>query len=533
MQTRDGLRLDADIYRPEDEGDYPVLLMRQPYGRAMASTVVYAPPRWYAAQGYIVVIQDVRGRGSSEGTFDPFCHEREDGEDAVDWAAALPGSTGDVGMYGFSYQGITQLYAAQNCPPALKAIAPAMVGYDLYRDWVYENGAFCLQANLGWAVQLAAETARLQGDRNAFESLYTASRHLPFHSPPHHFVESLHKYAPFYFDWLHHPHFDDYWQHRQPQLTGVDLPMLHIGGWYDPYLRGNLRLYRQMRSQTDAPQLFLIGPWGHLPWGAQGGDLDYGAAALSPVDGLQIRWFDHWLKGRDTGLMTDDPVWLFEMGTNQWRSFGDFPQANYQSCYLASNGLASVRTDGGTLIPFTAEGIPDQQDTLIHDPWRPVPSHGGHASQPSGALARTALDHRTDILTYTTPPLEQPLAIAGEAIVELHCTASTPSYDLCVILADVHPDGQVYNICQGYRRQTAATDLIRIPLQATCIQFAAGHCLRLSISAANFPAYPVNGGAATPAPLTPISEAAVITLTVGSGQTQPSQIFLPMNTVEH
>ncbi|NEO67044.1 MAG: CocE/NonD family hydrolase, partial [Moorea sp. SIO4G2] len=108
MVTRDGVRLDADIYRPDSAGEFPILLMRQPYGRAIASTVVYAHPTWYAAQGYIVVIQDVRGRGTSEGKFDLFAHEVEDGFDSVNWAASLPGSTGDVGMYGFSYQGMTQ-----------------------------------------------------------------------------------------------------------------------------------------------------------------------------------------------------------------------------------------------------------------------------------------------------------------------------------------------------------------------------------------------------------------------------------------
>src|SRR4028119_816016 len=157
MLTRNGVRLDADIYRPDSEGEFPVLLMRQPYGRAIASTVVYAHPIWYAAQGYIVVIQDVRGRGSSEGEFSLFATEVEDGEDTVNWAAELPGSTGTVGMYGFSYQGMTQLYAAAAKPPALKAIAPSMVGYDLYHDWAYEGGAFCYQLSLGWAIQLAAE----------------------------------------------------------------------------------------------------------------------------------------------------------------------------------------------------------------------------------------------------------------------------------------------------------------------------------------------------------------------------------------
>ncbi|WP_144865413.1 CocE/NonD family hydrolase, partial [Hyella patelloides] len=167
MITRDGVRLDAAIYRPDTQEELPILLMRQPYGKAIASTVVYAHPMWYAAQGYLVVIQDVRGRGTSEGEFKLFETEITDGIDTIDWVSQLPGSTGDIGMYGFSYQGMTQLYAAMGKSSRLKAISPAMVGYDLYSDWAYENGAFCLQANLGWAIQLAAETARLNGDETA------------------------------------------------------------------------------------------------------------------------------------------------------------------------------------------------------------------------------------------------------------------------------------------------------------------------------------------------------------------------------
>lgn len=163
LVTQDGVTLDADIYRPQGEGPFPVLLMRQPYGRAIASTVVYAHPRWYAAHGYIVVVQDVRGRGTSGGTFDLFAQEAADGRATLEWVAALPGSTGDVGMYGFSYQGMTQLYAASAQPPALKVLCPAMVAPDLYSHWAYEGGAFCLQTNLAWALQLAAETARRQG----------------------------------------------------------------------------------------------------------------------------------------------------------------------------------------------------------------------------------------------------------------------------------------------------------------------------------------------------------------------------------
>src|SRR6516225_9623776 len=181
MQTSDGVRLDADVYRPEG-GEYPVLLMRQPYGRRIASTVVYAHPSWYAANGYVVVVQDVRGRGSSEGRFRIFADDVQDGGEAIAWAATLPGSTGRVGMYGFSYQGHTQLLALAAGRPELRALCPGMTTWDVRTDWAYEGGAFCFANNLYWGIQMAAEQARLAGDVEAFEALYSASRSLPLNS---------------------------------------------------------------------------------------------------------------------------------------------------------------------------------------------------------------------------------------------------------------------------------------------------------------------------------------------------------------
>ncbi|MEO1693484.1 MAG: CocE/NonD family hydrolase, partial [Cyanobacteria bacterium J06631_6] len=259
MQTRDNVRLDADIYRPDTAEKLPILLMRQPYGREIASTVVYAHPRWYAAQGYMVVIQDVRGRGTSEGKFDLFTNEVADGLDTIDWVSRLPNSTGKVGMYGFSYQGMTQLYTATHQPECLKAIAPAMVAYDLYTDWAYENNAFCLFANLAWAIQLAGETARLQGDETAYLKLKAASNNLPLNGSTPANPELMRQLAPdsFYHQWLNNPDPNaEYWQKRSPKylLNDVDLPMLHIGGWFDPYLRGTMNLYQAMVAQCQQPQ---------------------------------------------------------------------------------------------------------------------------------------------------------------------------------------------------------------------------------------------------------------------------------------
>jgi uncharacterized protein len=521
MVTRDGIRLDADVYYPDPIGEYPVLLMRQPYGRAIASTVVYAHPTWYAARGYIVVIQDVRGRGSSEGDFDLFAHEAKDGFDTVLWAANLPQSTGQVGMYGFSYQGMTQLYAASAHPAPLKTICPSMIGYDLYQDWAYEGGAFCYQLNLSWAIQLAAETARRKGDRHAYETLYAAARNPPLQNPVNAHSQLLEQLAPdsFYHDWLAHSEPDDYWQQRSPQMQTVDLPMLHIGGWFDTYMRGTLRFYQEMAMGRSSLQHLWVAPWAHLPWGRRVGAIDYGAAANNEVDRLQIRWFDYFLKGK--GELDQSPVCLFEMGSNQWRRFEQFPNHPQKSYFLVSTGLAAMDERAGRLGEKpVSESI---SDTWVHDPWRPVPAVGGYAVFPAGGGDRAAVDCRSDVLTYQTEPFINALHLAGELCVELYCTADTPSFDLCAVLSEVEPNGGVYNFSQGYIRVTSSQHKISIPLQPTCMCIAPGHALRLSVSAACFPAYPVNAGTGQPETL--LMDAQVITLTLHSSPECPSQIL--------
>ncbi|MCC0176392.1 CocE/NonD family hydrolase [Waterburya agarophytonicola K14] len=554
MQTRDGVRLDADIYSPDTKEKLPILLMRQPYGREIASTVVYAHPRWYAAQGYIVVIQDVRGRGTSEGNFDLFSYEIEDGFDTIAWVSKLPNSNGKVGMYGFSYQGMTQLYAAVHQPEALVAIAPAMVAYDLYTDWAYENGAFCLHASLAWAIQLAGETARLKEDEATYLELYKASCNLPVNDLIPANPELMQKLAPdsFYHHWLNNPHPDaEYWQKRSPKylLENIDLPMLHVGGWFDPYLRGTLNLYRTMAAKSKYSQHLLVGAWAHLPWGRKLGRIDYGIEAQNPIDEIQIRWFDYFLKGIDTGLLEESPISLFEMGSNKWREFDSLPQSD-RVYYLASDGLASIREDSGMLWQYEEPGDGDaisprelletdlaeqmtefdnNIDIIVRDPWRPVMALGGHATYPGGSFDRSALDSRSDILTYTSAPIASDLHIAGTVNLAVYCSVEKPSFDLCAVLSVVQPDGKVFNFTQGYITVNSTSQEIQavnIPLQDTCMCLAAGNSLRLSISADCFPAYPVNPGTGKLPFETRLMEREIITIAIHSGADYPSQIKL-------
>jgi hypothetical protein len=468
---------------------------------------------------------------------------------------------------------MTQLYAAIAQPPALKTICPAMIGYDLYQDWAYENGAFCLQANLGWAIQLAAETARLQGNREAHQKLAIAAKNLPLYDEVPARSHLLQQLAPdsFYHEWLDHPESDEYWAQLSPKtyLQAVDLPMLHIGGWFDTFMRGTLHLYQAMADRSAHRQHLIVGPWAHLPWSRKVGALDFGPDANSPCDRLQIRWFNQFLKGIDTGLLTDPPIQLFEMGSNQWRSFPSWNTHPPLTFYLSSTGLAGIDDRDGQLIqnskfgsadspeaknqnsqerliptPHAPRPTPQQNsiqnpkskiqnppDLLVHDPWRPVPSHGGHAAYPSGPQERSTLDSRTDILTYTSEPLTEALHLAGDVWLHLTCTADAPSFDLHAVVSEVRPDGQVVNFTEGHLRVKPgqSTNPLIFALQPTCICLQSGCAIRLSLSAACFPAYPVNAGTGSPDGTTRLLDQQIITVTVHPGERDRSSwVLLPL-----
>ncbi len=499
MRTRDGVRLDADIYRPAAPGIYPVLLMRQPYGRAIASTICYAHPTWYAARGYIVVIQDVRGRGSSEGTFRLFRDDARDGYDAIDWASQLPGSSGAVGMYGFSYQGTNQLLAAALAPPALKALAPAMIGWNLYRDWAYENGAFMLRPGLGWAIQLAAESARLAGDDEAYRDLCAAAGALPLADLVPARPELMERYRRYthYFDWLDEPEDAPYWSEISPSTFTPELaahgpPMLFVGGWYDTHLRGTLDAYHALAPAV--PAQLVVGPWTHAPWVRRVGALDFGTEAIGEIDQLQVRWFDRWLKDEEGDA--DAPVRLFDLGTREWADLPAWP-ALTQRFALASGGRAALDERDGVLQLDPPPRV--IVDYVVHDPWRPAPVHGG---------------------AYGSPP--------GPIVADLHVSSSAADFDLACVLSRVFPDGRSFELASGYRRVCTGTarERIAVPMRATCATLDPGDALRLSISGAAFPAYPVNPGSGADPTAAPRSSWQIITLGVHCGGSDGSALVV-------
>jgi len=535
MVTRDGVRLDAHVHRPDTPGPFPVLLMRQPYGRKIANTICYAHPAWYAARGFIVAVQDVRGRGTSAGAYRLFADDRADGADSVAWAAALPGSNGAVGMYGFSYQGSNQLLAAAAGVPALKAIAPAMIGWDLRTDWAYENGAFCLAASLGWGIQMAAENARLAGDLTAFQELFVASRALPLTDPVPARPEVIERHRAYghYHDWIDRPEDDPYWQAISPSadaefLAASGPPALFVGGWYDSHLPGTLAGYRRIAAGK-VPAKLIVGPWAHFPWGRKLGALDFGADAVSPVDALQVRWFDRWLKGIDNGVDREAPVTLFDIGSKDWRRFDRWPDAGQR---LFLGGAGRVALDPGEGVLTTTPGAP-ATDHIVHDPWRAVPAVGGTFGTPPGPVDRGAVDARPDVLTFTTTPFDAPLTLAGSITATLYAGSDAASFDLSCTLSMITASGQVLPLADGYRHVAQPSDEpLEVPMRATCCTFAKGEQLRLSVAAASFPAYPVNPGTGEDPTRSRQIDARIVTLAIAHGVDAPSSLTLSILQLE-
>lgn len=531
MLTRDGVRLDADIYRPDGQGPHPVLLVRQAYGRRVAVTICYAHPSWYASHGYIVVVQDIRGRGTSEGVMRAFESEAADGADAIAWAASLPGSNGRVGMYGFSYQGTDQLLAASEAGPALRALAPAMFGWDIREGWAYEGGAFRLAGGLGWGAQIGADTAKHAGDAEAYADLYQAARVTPLQQPIQARPEVMRRHArhTHYGDWLDRPADDPYWARISPssrveRLRARGLPMLFVGGWYDTLLNGTLAGYQALAGGA-APARLVVGPWLHFPWSRRQGALDFGPDAVSAIDRLQLRWFDHWLRDRDTGLLAEPAVTLFDMGANAWRRLEGWPQPEL-CLFLSGSGCVSVVPDEGELCSALPEAT--GLDCLVHDPWRPAPSVGGPFGTPPGPVDRSMVDLRTDVLTFTTPPLTEALALAGGVRIVLHVEADSPDFDLCCTLSRVATAGQAYPLTEAYRRvdDHRPGEALVLEPPGTCVTLAVGERLRLSVAAASFPAYCVNPGTGADPTATPIMAARVITIGVRHGADAASHVML-------
>lgn len=524
MQTRDGVTLRADVFRPDDGGRHPALLTRTPYGKHGYFHNDFVSAIAAAREGFAVVIQDTRGRFASDGDYVPGIPEGDDSYDAVEWVASQPWCDGAVGMYGASYGGRVQWEAAIAQPPSLRAIAPGIADASPI-NWSERQlkGALMLEDTLSWlammVVDIAARTEAGGGDASALRA-WTARagtdldgllRHLPLRDAlPPALGPAVEQFGTVSLDPLPpgaRPS-DLLWNFER-----VAVPCLHSGGWYDLFAGSTFIGFGEMRkgggsSAARQSQHLICGPWAHnriLP-PYQGG-LNFGTAAGSTPTGSTPAWaahlafFDRYLRGRDVHL---PGVRYFVMGADQWREGDDWPLPGTQFTrfFLASGGNARTAAGDGVLTR-DAPG-PQPPDRYIYDPHNPVPTTGGRllftGKRAPGPLEQGRVEVRDDVLCYTTPELTEDLEVTGPVILHLFASTSAVDTDFMAKLVDVYPNGAAFNIAEGLIR-ARYREGIRSPkpvvpgevtpyvidLAQTSIVFRRGHRIRLEVTSSNFP----------------------------------------------
>ena len=547
----DGVELFSDHYYPPrsapHSSPHPTLLMRQPYGRAIASTVVYAHPVWFARHGYNVVIQDVRGRGDSGGEFYPFRSEGRDGLETISWLRTRSESNGRVGMYGFSFQGMTQLLAAAEQPEGLQCIAPGMTAYDLYHGWFYHHGSLRLASSLGWGLQMLKADARRRRLRKASDRLEQAwanlaaqTSMLPFGDHPALHGEGVPQYVR---DWFDHAQPGEYWTSLDvsESLDRICVPALHISGWYDTYLKGSIDGFRTLSERAGSVfarehQYLVAGPWQHIPWGDRIGAANFGPDALLDTDAILLRWFNHWLK--DSGEFSLEPrIRHFVVGENCWRQADAWPAKASHMLYLHSAGRANSRKGDGAL--STSPPSADEPcDVFVYDPEVPVPAPGGSAAA-SGQFDQAALEMGNNLLVYTTAPLRDALRLFGTPRVSLYCATSAAYTDFTAKLVRVRPGGAAEFVCIGVARsswlfaETGYTaDTVHhwdFDLEPTSCCFAAGDRIRLEVASSAFPLYDRNPGSKVASSRATSWDWRLSTQIVHHSSQYPAALYLPVS----
>ena len=528
VPMRDGTALRADLYRADTPEKLPVLLNRTPYNKSMPMVYAMTLDAFRAAEsGYNVLVQDCRGRFASEGVFNCFTDEARDGYDTIEWAARQPWSDGKVGTYGASYMGATQWLAATQSPPSLKAMVPSITASDYHDGWTYQGGAFALFFNVSWTMGALAPARLLRERENnpaatpelirtvgSIDTMLEAMKHRPLAEFP-----MFRAGAPYFFDWLAHPSYDDYWRALsiEENHPKINVPALNIGGWYDIFQGGTIRNYLGMKSRgasdaARAGQRLMLGPWNHaVPFANLVGSVDFGyqtGAVSADIDGQQLRFFDQHLKGKKTAQASD--VRLFVMGINQWRDEREWPipGTEMRRYFLHSRGRANSAAGDGAL-STDAPGV-EPADSFLYNPLDPAPTAGGGlccypAALSGGAFDQTAVEARSDVLVYSTEPLAEDLQVIGPITLTLYASSSAPDTDFTAKLVDLGPCGLAKNLTDGiirarYRESQSEAKLLtpgkvaefKIDMWSTANVFKAGHRIRLEVSSSNYPRFDPN-----------------------------------------
>jgi putative CocE/NonD family hydrolase len=515
IPMRDGVVLKADLLRPTGVGPFPTLVYRTPYGKENAlkeySTFVRAVQR-----GYAVIVQDVRGRYSSAGEFQPYEQEGRDGYDTIEWAARQPWSNGAVGTFGLSYPGAVQWLAAVENPPHLKAMVPAMT-FSTPQNFFYAGGTWDMSW-IEWIWDNIAPDVRvkkdLAGPRTYDEAIAAwneagpkMQRELPLKS-----LSELKGIAPFYYRWLEHPADDPWWDwcELRNKYDRVHAAVLNLSAWYDDNYgpegatTNYLGLLASRRGEADPRTQLLLGPWVHgvdNTGKTKSGDREFAANAAIKYDEVVLRWLDHYVRGVDNGVQSDKPVRYYAMGANTWREGTSWPPASHETSYYfqVTNHAASGEKGKLSLKKPVSSEI-----SLVSDPATPVLNKYGS----SGAHDYRDLANRPDVLTFDSEPLTADIEVTGPITVDVFVSCDCRDFDLWARLLDVAPDGTAFNLMSpgldvlraSYRdvrhgRQPLNPGQVyelRLEHLLTGNVFQKGHRIRVQVSGSFFPNFSRN-----------------------------------------
>lgn len=533
IPMRDGTKLTANIFRPEEEGQYPVILMRSPYGKPDEKSGDW---RRYTDAGYVMVVQDCRGRGNSEGVWDPFAYDVQDGLDTQQWVGSQPWCNGTIGTAGGSYLGWTQWASAPGATEFLKCAVPVVPFENGYQDIAYVGGALQLSLVMGWGSYVG-------GANLTPEALQASFKHLPLNTYGNQFEKPI----PYLNDWVIHYTYDDYWKQRSidNRYDEIDIPILNIGGWYDIFSKATIEMVAKVREKSNSRtetnrQFVVIGPWTHGVGNQKVGELDFGSDAKLDIGELQFQWFEYWLKGKETGVQEWPAYKLFVMGENCWRGENEWPlqRTHYTPMYLHSKGNANSPKPARLSLHKPAD---EPVDIFTYDAANPTPTAGGNnlAGAKSGPYDQSEIEQRDDVLVYTTPPLIKPIEVTGPVKMILYAASTASDTDFTAKLVDVYPDGKAYNLCDGilrarYRHGMDKPELLtpgsieqyEIDLWVTSNLFKEGHRIRVEISSSNFPRFDRNPNSGLP--FGTDTELLTATQTIYHNAQYPSHILLPV-----
>jgi len=497
IPLREGITLYADLALPELL-PAPAVVMRTPYGK----TGEWQSERGavFAKGGYAFVLVDVRGRGDSDGVFQPYRNDGPDGAEVIAWVAAQEWCTGDVATYGLSYASRIQWLTALEHPPALRAMVCLVTPSDPFVE--FPTG-LPSPMRINWLRFTDGRMPQFRGDVD-WMAVY---RHRPLLTMD----EAAGFVSPNWRAELQHRTLDEWWEpvRYQHRITEVDVPVLHISGWYDDQEIGTPANFTAMTAAGRTGQRLLMGPWGHDVNTARTlGEVDFGPDALVDLDACMLAFLDEHVKGIQPEP-PPAPVRIFVMGANEWRDAQTWPPADAKSAvfHFSSNGHANSRFGDGRLVsqPVASDQPPDE---WTHDPDRPVPFiTDANSAQNAGPDDYHGIESRGDVLVFTSNPLSEPLEIIGAVKVIAHVDTSAADTDITAKLVDVHPDDFAQRLCDGMVRLRYRDGFDRerpvipdetyevdISMWDTCVRLPAGHRLRVEIASSAFPKYDVNLG---------------------------------------